>query len=69
MSEVCISNIVSAGNVYLQQPTHPYFRELEMLTQQMNACYADYSAPPLPEQIPGKFALYAVYLFKKPCTL
>ena len=41
-----VSAVVSAGQLFLQQHTHPTFRGLERLTTLMAACYADGSSTP-----------------------
>ncbi|KAM6228030.1 A-kinase anchor protein 1, mitochondrial-like [Porphyrio hochstetteri] len=38
--EVVVANQVDAGHMFLQQHTHPTFRVLHRLGQQMNACYS-----------------------------
>lgn len=52
--DVIVSNIVSAGHVFVQQPTHPSFNSYQRLADCLNSCYADGSTvPPLPEAVEG----------------
>ncbi|KAM6225976.1 A-kinase anchor protein 1, mitochondrial-like [Porphyrio hochstetteri] len=46
--EVVVANQVDAGHMFLQQHTHPTFRVLHRLGQQMNACY---SQPDIPSEL------------------
>ncbi|CAH1800363.1 unnamed protein product [Owenia fusiformis] len=50
--DTVVSNIVQAGHVFLQQPTHPTFPSLERLNHCMIACYTqDGIVPQLPRPI------------------
>ncbi|XP_041349946.1 A-kinase anchor protein 1, mitochondrial-like [Gigantopelta aegis] len=50
--DIVISNIVDAGHIFVQQPTHPTFPSLERLNHFMMACYSqDQMVPGLPRPI------------------
>ncbi|ESO95396.1 hypothetical protein LOTGIDRAFT_215053 [Lottia gigantea] len=50
--DVIVSNIVDAGHIFVQQPTHPSFPSLDRLNQFMMMCYTqDKMVPPLPQPI------------------
>ncbi|KAF0301919.1 A-kinase anchor protein 1, mitochondrial [Amphibalanus amphitrite] len=50
--DVLVSAVVTAGQLFLQQHTHPTFRGLERLTTLMAACYGDGgSTPELPRPV------------------
>ncbi|XP_046543275.1 A-kinase anchor protein 1, mitochondrial-like [Haliotis rubra] len=50
--DIVVSNIVDAGHIFVQQPTHPTFPSLERLNHFMMACYTqDQMVPPLPRPI------------------
>lgn len=53
--------MVTPGHLFLQQPTHPSFPNLNVLNGIMNACYNDNDSPLLPNPIPGKH-LYNSYI-------
>ncbi|ELU07765.1 hypothetical protein CAPTEDRAFT_103276 [Capitella teleta] len=51
-SDVVVSSVVSPNHLFVQQPTHPSFPNLECMNQCMNVCYnQDDSVPPLPRPI------------------
>ena len=55
MLDVVISHVVSAGHVFVQQPTLPVFTSWQRLDAIMNGCYGDGSAAPcLPNGVEGK---------------
>ncbi|XP_074878029.1 A-kinase anchor protein 1, mitochondrial-like [Buteo buteo] len=49
--EVVVANQVDAGHMFLQQHTHPTFRGLRSLDQQMYACYSQLEIPTLPTPV------------------
>lgn len=54
LADVIISDIVSGGHVFVQQPTHPSFLSWQRLSEFMNNCYGDgTSIPPLPDSVEG----------------
>ncbi|KAL8615275.1 hypothetical protein ACOMHN_051767 [Nucella lapillus] len=46
--DVVVTAVINAGQVFIQQPTHPSFPNLERLNFTMNQCYEDPSAPTVP---------------------
>lgn len=56
--DVVISQVVNAGHIFVQQPTHPTFNSWQRLDDCMNACYGDgTTSPPLPSHIDGIYPL------------
>ncbi|XP_074643675.1 A-kinase anchor protein 1, mitochondrial-like [Tubulanus polymorphus] len=52
--DVIVSSIVSAGQLFIQQPTHPTYPTMDRLVQCMYTCYTeDFSVPELPKPIEG----------------
>ncbi|RZF35498.1 hypothetical protein LSTR_LSTR010189 [Laodelphax striatellus] len=51
-NDVILSSLVSAGHMFLQQPTHPSFQQLAALNQLMNANYCYNDSPSL--EVPVK---------------
>ncbi|XP_018330991.1 A-kinase anchor protein 1, mitochondrial isoform X2 [Agrilus planipennis] len=51
-NDTIVSCMVAPNHLFLQQPTHPTFPNLLMLSNCLNACYADASSPLLPNPIP-----------------
>ncbi|KAM9258609.1 uncharacterized protein RDI95_015170 [Morus bassanus] len=49
--EVVVAHQVDAGHMFLQQHTHPTFRVLRSLDQQMYACYSEPEIPTLPTPV------------------
>ncbi|KAM9258899.1 A-kinase anchor protein 1, mitochondrial-like [Morus bassanus] len=49
--EVVVAHQVDAGHMFLQQHTHPTFRVLCSLDQQMYACYSEPEIPTLPTPV------------------
>lgn len=45
--DVALTNIVNAGHIFLQQPTHPTFPSLSRLYQFMTATYTSIETPPI----------------------
>jgi len=50
MHEVYVSNIVSGGHIFLQQPTHPTHASLGRLEQLMAKAYSTLSIPDIPRE-------------------
>ncbi|XP_039292884.1 A-kinase anchor protein 1, mitochondrial isoform X2 [Nilaparvata lugens] len=50
-NDVILSSLVSAGHMFLQQPTHPSFQQLAALNQVMNANYCYNDSPSLEEPV------------------
>lgn len=46
--------MVAPNHLFLQQPTHPTFPNLNLLSSCMNMCYSDMNSPMLPNPMPGK---------------
>lgn len=53
-NDVIISSLISAGHLFLQQPTHPTFPSLIRLSACMASCYAEPNQPPLPDMVQRK---------------
>ncbi|XP_022096223.1 A-kinase anchor protein 1, mitochondrial-like [Acanthaster planci] len=52
VNDVIVSSVVSAGHVFVQQPTHPTYMALTRLNTFMNNCYSQMDmTPPLPRPI------------------
>lgn len=51
-NDTIVSCMVTPNHLFLQQPTHPSFPNLNSLTNCMNACYADKNSPMLPNPLP-----------------
>lgn len=51
MHEVYVSNIVSGGHIFLQQPTHPTHSSLARLEQIMSRAYSTLSVPDIPHEV------------------
>ncbi|XP_071790548.1 A-kinase anchor protein 1, mitochondrial-like [Asterias amurensis] len=52
INDVLVSSVVSAGHVFIQQPTHPTYMALPRLDSFMNNCYSQVEmTPPLPRPI------------------
>jgi len=47
-NDVVLSSLVSAGHMFLQQPTHPTFPALSRLIMTMSQCYSEEVTPSLP---------------------
>lgn len=59
--EVRVSAVVSAGELWVQQPLHPSFSALHRLHTCMNLNYQDGSTtPPLPSPVQGKLILFFI---------
>lgn len=56
-NDTIVSCMVAPNHLFLQQPTHPTFPNLNILSGFMNACYADANSPMLPNPMPGKLSL------------
>lgn len=52
-NDTILSCIVTPRHLFLQQPAHPTFPNLNVLTEHMNVCYSDTESPLLPKPIPG----------------
>lgn len=51
-NDTIVSCMVTPNHLFLQQPTHPTFPNLNVLSGYMNVCYADANSPLLPNPIP-----------------
>jgi len=52
--DVVVSNVVSAGHVFVQQPTHPSYSSYQRLVDFMREVYCDGSTvPPMPTNVEG----------------
>ncbi|CAG9817096.1 unnamed protein product [Phaedon cochleariae] len=51
-NDTILSCIVTPNHLFLQQPTHPSFPNLNVLGNYMNACYSEAESPFLPSPIP-----------------
>ncbi|RZC35495.1 KH domain-containing protein C56G2.1 [Asbolus verrucosus] len=51
-NDTIVSCMVAPNHLFLQQPTHPSFPNLNMLNSYMNACYSEADSPLLPTPIP-----------------
>ncbi|KAL3267719.1 hypothetical protein HHI36_006849 [Cryptolaemus montrouzieri] len=51
-NDTIMSCMVNPSHLFLQQPTHPTFPNLNILTNYMNICYSDIDSPLLPSPIP-----------------
>ncbi|KAF2896885.1 hypothetical protein ILUMI_09295 [Ignelater luminosus] len=51
-NDTIVSCMVAPNHLFLQQPTHPTFPNLNILSGFMNACYADANSPMLPNPMP-----------------
>ncbi|KAF5269684.1 hypothetical protein FQA39_LY08607 [Lamprigera yunnana] len=52
-NDTIVSCMVAPNHLFLQQPTHPSFPNLDMLACLMNSCYSDINSPPmLPHRLP-----------------
>ncbi|KAK4875242.1 hypothetical protein RN001_011664 [Aquatica leii] len=51
-NDTIVSCMVAPNHLFLQQPTHPSFPNLNMLSSCMNLCYADANSPMLPDPLP-----------------
>ncbi|XP_038058869.1 A-kinase anchor protein 1, mitochondrial-like [Patiria miniata] len=52
VNDVIVSSVVSAGHVFIQQPTHPTYMALTRLNSFMGNCYSQVDlTPPLPRPI------------------
>lgn len=59
-NDTIVSCMVSPNHLFLQQPTHPSFPNLNILSNCMNACYADANSPMLPNPLP-EYPVCAAY--------
>lgn len=57
-NDTILSCIVTPCHLFLQQPTHPTFPNLNILADHINMCYSDAESPLLPRPIPGNHILY-----------
>lgn len=53
-NDTIVSCMVTPGHLFLQQPTHPSFPSLNVLSGYINMCYSETDSPLLPNPIPGK---------------
>ncbi|CAG0922295.1 unnamed protein product [Notodromas monacha] len=51
MFDAYVSAVVSGGQFFLQQPTHPTYSSLKTLDQLMTVCYSDLTCPGLPRPL------------------
>lgn len=51
-NDVKVMTVVSAGNIFVQQPVHPSHPNLAVLEQCMRRSYAHTEAPPMPSAVP-----------------
>ncbi|XP_028130291.1 KH domain-containing protein akap-1 [Diabrotica virgifera virgifera] len=51
-NDTVLSCLVAPNHLFLQQPTHPSYPSLNLLTNCMNACYTQSESPLLPTPIP-----------------
>ncbi|CAG0916677.1 unnamed protein product [Notodromas monacha] len=51
MFDAYVSAVVSGGQFFLQQPTHPTYSSLKTLDHLMHVCYADLTCPGLPRPL------------------
>lgn len=52
-NDVKVTTVVSAGNIFVQQPVHPSHPNLAVLEQCMRRSYAHTEAPPMPAAVPS----------------
>lgn len=50
-NDTIVSCLVTAGHIFLQQPTHPTFPSLHVLHRLMGCCYQSPEVPALPEPV------------------
>jgi hypothetical protein len=58
-NDVILSSLVSAGHMFLQQPTHPTFPVLSRLIMTMSQCYTEEETPTLPNPARKLIPLFA----------
>lgn len=51
-NDTILSCLVAPNHLFLQQPTHPSFPSLNLLSNYMNLCYNEAESPLLPNPIP-----------------
>lgn len=53
-NDTIVSCMVAPNHLFLQQPTHPTYPNLNILNNCMKMCYTGPDSPLLPTPIPGK---------------
>lgn len=62
-NDTIVSCMVSPNYLFVQQPTHPSFPSLNLLTNCMNVCYQEANSPLMPTPIPGALIIDECYFF------
>ncbi|XP_072381189.1 KH domain-containing protein akap-1 [Diabrotica undecimpunctata] len=70
-NDTVLSCLVAPNHLFLQQPTHPSYPSLNLLTNCMNGCYSQSESPLLPSPIPENTicAAYSVHAWYRAMVL